>query len=102
MNLDPEALEREIDETLAELDRLEAEVVELFGELLGPEARRQVADHMRAKERDPRTEPLRRAAAVAQSQEEVRGNATQGSYGAYGGGRPCGGRGGEFRTSHGE
>lgn len=64
MNLDPEALEREIDDTLAELDRLEAEVVELFGELLGPEARRQVAAYMRAKERDPRTEPLRRAAGL--------------------------------------
>jgi len=63
VNLDPDALEREIDDTLAELDRLEAEVVELFGELLGPEARRQVAAYMRAKERDPRTEVLRRGAA---------------------------------------
>lgn len=67
MNLDPEALEREIDETLAELDRLEAEVAELFGELLGPEARRQVAAYMRAKERDPRTEILRRAASPGPS-----------------------------------
>ena len=60
MNLDPEALGREIEDALEELDRLEAEVVELFGELLGPEARRQVAEYMRAKERDPKTEVLRR------------------------------------------
>jgi hypothetical protein len=63
VNLDPEALGREIDETLAELDRLEAEVVELFGELLGPDARRRVEAYMRAKERDPRTEVLKRAVA---------------------------------------
>lgn len=59
MNRDPDALGQEIEDTLAELDRLEAEVVELFGELLGPEARRQVAAYMRAKERDPKTEVLR-------------------------------------------
>ena len=58
MNLDPDELRREIDDTLAELDRLEAEVVELFGDLLGPEAAKQVAAYMRAKERDPDTEAL--------------------------------------------
>lgn len=59
MNLEGEALGREIEDALEELDRLEAEVVELFGELLGPEAKRQVAAYMRAKERDPKTAPLR-------------------------------------------
>ncbi|MGH2757959.1 MAG: hypothetical protein ACRDKJ_00175 [Actinomycetota bacterium] len=58
MNLDPDELRREIDDTLAELDRLESEVVELFGELLGPEAAKQVAAYMRAKERDPDNEAL--------------------------------------------
>lgn len=61
MNLEPEKLQREIDETLAELDRLEAEVADLFGELLGDAAKRQVLAYMRAKERDPGTEVLRRA-----------------------------------------
>lgn len=58
MNLEPEELRREIDDTLAELDRLEAEVVELFGELLGPDAAKQVAAYMRAKERDPDSQVL--------------------------------------------
>ncbi len=58
MNLDPDELRREIDDTLAELDRLETEVVQLFGELLGPEAAKQVAAYMRAKERDPNNEAL--------------------------------------------
>jgi len=60
MNLDPEELQREIDDTLTELSRLENEVVELFGELLGSDAAKQVAAYMRAKERDPDTEILRR------------------------------------------
>ena len=58
MNLDPDELRREIDDTLAELDRLETEVVELFGELLGPAAAKQVAAYMRAKERDPDNQAL--------------------------------------------
>jgi hypothetical protein len=59
MNLDPDELRKEIDDTLAELDRLETEVVQLFGELLGPDAAKQVAAYMRAKERDPETDALR-------------------------------------------
>jgi hypothetical protein len=61
MNLPPDDLKREIDDALEELDRLEAEVVELFGEILGDQAKRQVLAYMRAKERDPTTEVLRRA-----------------------------------------
>ncbi len=62
MNLEPSELRREIDDALEELDRLEAEVVELFGELLGPDAKARVAAYMSAKERDPATDVLRRAA----------------------------------------
>lgn len=67
MNLRPEELRREIDDTLAELDRLEAEVVELFGELLGDEAALRVAAYMRAKERDPSYEVFRREASSGPS-----------------------------------
>ena len=68
MNLGPDELRREIDDTLAELDRLETEVVELFGELLGPEAAKQVAAYMRAKERDPDNRALWSGARPAVSQ----------------------------------
>lgn len=61
MQLDPDALRREIDDTLAELDRLEADVVRLFDDLLGPDAAHRVAAYMRAKERDPETAVLREA-----------------------------------------
>jgi hypothetical protein len=67
MTLSPDELKREIDETLDELDRLEAEVAELFGELLGDDAKRRVLAYMRAKERDPATEVLRRAASSGPS-----------------------------------
>jgi hypothetical protein len=63
VTLEPDDLKREIDETLDELDRLEAEVVDLFGELLGPEAAMRVAAYMQAKERDPQTAVLRRGGA---------------------------------------
>lgn len=72
MNLEPEELRREIDETLEELDRLEAEVVELFGELLGDEARKRVAAYMKAKERDPGTAVLRPAVLPGPSTEPPR------------------------------
>jgi hypothetical protein len=67
VNLKPEELKREIDDTLAELDRLEAEVVELFGELLGDEAALRVAAYMRAKERDPSYEVFTREASSGPS-----------------------------------
>ncbi|HYZ92149.1 MAG TPA: hypothetical protein VFA34_07125 [Actinomycetota bacterium] len=59
MNLEPDDLKREIDDALDELDRLEAEVAELFGEILGPDAKSRVLAYMRAKERDPKTAALR-------------------------------------------
>lgn len=61
-NLEGDDLRREIDEALAEIDRTENEVLELFRELLGPQAARRVADYMRAKAGEPNLETLRRAA----------------------------------------
>jgi hypothetical protein len=46
---------------------LEAEVVELFGELLGDEAALRVAAYMHAKERDPGYEIFRREASSGSS-----------------------------------
>ena len=59
MNLDPDDLRREIDETLAELEEVEAEVMELFAELGGPEAVRQIAAYKEAQANLPRNTPLR-------------------------------------------
>ena len=61
MNLEPEELRREIDETLEELERLEAEVMAFFAELGGEEAARQVEAFKVGQERQPRIVPLRPA-----------------------------------------
>ena len=51
MNLDPESLKREIDEVLEEIDRVEAEVLELFADIGGPESLRKVVAYKRRQER---------------------------------------------------
>lgn len=58
MNLEGDDLRREIDDTLAELERLENEVIDLFRELLGPQAAEQVAAYKRAKVREPNLQML--------------------------------------------
>jgi len=51
MNLSPDELKREIDEVLEEIDRVEAEVLELFADIGGAEALQKVAAYKRAQER---------------------------------------------------
>ena len=51
MNLDPESLRKEIDEVLEEIDRVEAEVLELFADIGGPEALQKVVAYKRQQER---------------------------------------------------
>lgn len=63
MNLGPDELRREIDDTIEEIERIEAEVVELFAEIVGPEAAGLVAHYMEAHEQAPRVKPLLRPAA---------------------------------------
>jgi hypothetical protein len=58
MNLGPHELRREIDETLAELDELQAEVLELFDELLGEDAAGRLAAYIEAQKAQPRLKPL--------------------------------------------
>lgn len=53
MAVDPEHLRKEIDDTLAELERLEVEVMELFREVLGPDAAARVEAYKRAKASEP-------------------------------------------------
>jgi hypothetical protein len=43
-------LQRAIDEALAEIDRVEEEMLELFSELLGPDAAVKVASYAKAQE----------------------------------------------------
>jgi len=59
VNLDPDQLRRAIDEALAEIDEIEAEVMDFFADLGGPEAVRRVAEYKRAQENLPRNAPLR-------------------------------------------
>lgn len=47
-----------IDETLAEIEELEADVREMFTELLGPEAARKIEAYKQAQETAPRIAPL--------------------------------------------
>lgn len=58
MNLDPEDLKREIDEALAEIEQLEAEVIELFAQLGGENAVKQIEAYKRAQQNQPRVAPL--------------------------------------------
>jgi hypothetical protein len=48
-----------IDETLAEIEELEADVLELFTEVLGPQAAQQVAAYKAAQESAPRVAALK-------------------------------------------
>jgi hypothetical protein len=64
MNLGPEDLRREIDDTLEEIERIEAEVVELFAEIVGPDAAGIVARYIEAHEQAPRVKPLLRPQGV--------------------------------------
>lgn len=50
MNLYGEDLRRAIDEAMAEIDRVEEEMLELFAELLGPEAAIRVVAYAKAQE----------------------------------------------------
>jgi hypothetical protein len=50
VNLTGDALREAIDEALAEIDRVEEEMLELFADLLGPEAAVQIASYARAHE----------------------------------------------------
>lgn len=72
MNLEPDELRRQIDETLAELERLENEVLEVFREVLGPQVAERVVAYRRAKEGEPNLETLKRAASPAPSTEPPR------------------------------
>ena len=53
MTANPEELRREIDDTLAELERLENEVLGLLRGVLGPDAAARVAAYKRAKASEP-------------------------------------------------
>jgi len=50
VNLQGEDLRRAIDDAIAEIDRVEEEMLELFAELLGPEAAIEVAKYTKAQE----------------------------------------------------
>jgi len=54
MNLEGEALRDAIDDALAEIDRVEEEMLELFAELLGPEAAIEIVKYARAQEEGSR------------------------------------------------
>jgi hypothetical protein len=49
-NLSGDELRDAIDEAIAEIDRIEEEMLELFAELLGPEAAIEVAKYAKAQE----------------------------------------------------
>ena len=57
MNLYGQALRDAIDEAIAEIDRVEEDMLELFAELLGPDTAVQVARYAKAQEADS---PLRK------------------------------------------
>jgi hypothetical protein len=50
VNLRPDEFRRAIDDALAEIDRVEEEMLELFAELLGPDAALRVASYAKAQE----------------------------------------------------
>ena len=47
-NLSPEEIRRRIDEALSEIDEVEAQVLELFTDIGGADARQRLLDYMRA------------------------------------------------------
>ena len=56
-----------IDEALAEIEELEADVLEMFTAILGTEATEQIQAYKRAQESAPRILPLRREASSGPS-----------------------------------
>lgn len=50
MNLHGEDLRRAIDEAIAEIDRIEEEMLELFAELIGPDTAIELARYAKAQE----------------------------------------------------
>ena len=58
MNLQGEALRAAIDEAIAEIDRVEEEMLELFAELIGPDAAVQLARYAKAQEQQSRLKRL--------------------------------------------
>jgi hypothetical protein len=60
VNLTGDALREAIDEALAEIDRVEEEMLELFAELLGPDAAVRVAEYTEAQEKQSRLKRLSR------------------------------------------
>jgi hypothetical protein len=58
VNLTGDALREAIDEALAEIDRVEGEMLELFAELLGPDAAVRIAEYGKAQEEQSRLKQL--------------------------------------------
>jgi hypothetical protein len=58
MNLEGEALRAAIDEAIAEIDRVEEEMLELFAELIGPDAATKLARYAKAQEKQSRLKQL--------------------------------------------
>jgi hypothetical protein len=67
MHPSPEQLRKMIDETLAEIEELESDVLELFADVLGPQAAQQVVAYIEAQENAPRVAALRREASSGPS-----------------------------------
>ena len=67
MHPTPDDLRRMIDETLEEIEELEADVREMFAELLGPQAAAKIEAYKHAQAAAPRLEPLRKAASSGPS-----------------------------------
>jgi hypothetical protein len=65
----PEELRRRIDEALEEIEELEADVLELFGKMLGPDAAARVAAYAKAQQQQPKLKPLRPEALREPSRE---------------------------------
>jgi hypothetical protein len=69
MKLEGPDLRREIDETLAEIERVENEMLEVLAEVIGPVHARRLAEYRKAQERAPRLEKLRREGLPGPSSE---------------------------------
>jgi hypothetical protein len=67
MNPSPDELRRMIDETLEEIEELEADVVEMFKELLGPDAAKKIVAYRAAQENAPKMAALKREASSGPS-----------------------------------
>lgn len=70
MKLEGPDLRREIDETLAEIERVESEMLEVLAEVIGPVHARRLAEHRKAQEHAPRLDRLRKAESREPSSEQ--------------------------------